>query len=741
MTKYMFVGGYLKFKPALDTILRENLTAMTNQVRYPLAVFHKNTMQLSCQYNWLSDTANIILLKYIKEIRKKKVKITGYLLVIVKNRNGSMELYKYIPKYGTLRAVRGYFRLVRDYLPDPTYAEKIGPQNKPSFWTDSDSDFLSDSSDGPDQPKKSNKKSIKLDEENDDYALPMPEPEPEPKPKEKKKQEEKPKSKSSKPKSPIDYSLEDLFNTKSSENSTRPKASPYKSSSSRELKPLSAPYSGIRISQSDVNSLQPGEWLDDNTIRSYIRYLECLAKDHNIKHRILILKPIFWEALRKCGKKFTLKDMQDIDSRLTTYKDLKDWYYDILFPITTHSSSKLGENNGLHYILCLISLQNKEIIIHDSMKGHKDIEAEKTVLKMIEKLHTTKNGWLITHAQGPYQNNGSDCGVFTLRHCQYYILQENQEFYSSEIPAYREKILKDLMPYFKETAKSSSKTSAHESDIEEVSAFESKKTSRKNSAKTSSKNSSKTSRKSSPSQEVYGPLYNPFHDSKLPDNYYPVEYNQNVKPIPKKVGDDEYYSLNMNNTIEEMVINDYFQLLQKQGKQVKKAGKILILAPNLYYLLATRKKCPIYPKLNAKEIMDLILKEACPQKFNKYDEIYWPCELAGHWVLIVIRYKKGAIELYDSMNDGYEYPELEQNIKAFITHQGLKKKLEYYHVECPQQDNDYDCGVFVMEAGRTLLHEGMGDFEQRNASEIRLRIKKELKEKKLVNGFKYTKFD
>ena len=139
--------------------------------------------------------------------------------------------------------------------------------------------------------------------------------------------------------------------------------------------------------------------------------------------------------------------------------------------------------------------------------------------------------------------------------------------------------------------------------------------------------------------------------------------------------------------------------------------------------------------------MDLIMKEACPQKFNQYDEIYWPCELAGHWVLIVIRYNTGAIELYDSMNDGYEYPELEQNIKAFITHQGLKKKLEYYPVECPQQENDYDCGVFVMEAGRNLLPEGMADFEQRNASEIRRRIKKELKEKKLVNGFKYTKFD
>ncbi|WP_295163673.1 hypothetical protein, partial [uncultured Brachyspira sp.] len=328
----MFVGGYLKFKPALSPITIENLTAMTNQVRYPLAVFHKNTMQLSCQYNWLSDTANSILLKYIKEIRKKKVRITGYLLVIVKNRNGSMELYKYIPKYGTLRAVRGYFRLVRDYLPDPTYAERIGPQNKPSFWTDSDSDWLSDSSDGPDPPKKSNKKSIKLDEENDDYALPMPEPEhePAPKPKEKKKQDEKPKSKSSKPKSPIDYSLADLFKVDSSEPPSRQKASPFKSSS-RELKPLSAPYSGIRISQSDVNSLQPLCWLDDNTICSYIRYLECLAKDHNIKHRILILKPIFWEALRRCGKNFTLKDMQDIDSRLTSYKDLKDWYYDILF--------------------------------------------------------------------------------------------------------------------------------------------------------------------------------------------------------------------------------------------------------------------------------------------------------------------------------------------------------------------------------------------------------------------------
>ena len=114
MTKFMFQTGQFKFKPHLRGDLLDDLQDVAAEADYFTISPDKLEMN-DIAFNWQSGDVNKNLVKIMKKLRRHSVRLTGQFLVVIKGSNGKMALYKYLPKYCSVRAVRGYFRIVRVY--------------------------------------------------------------------------------------------------------------------------------------------------------------------------------------------------------------------------------------------------------------------------------------------------------------------------------------------------------------------------------------------------------------------------------------------------------------------------------------------------------------------------------------------------------------------------------------------------------------------------------------------------
>lgn len=189
--------------------------------------------------------------------------------------------------------------------------------------------------------------------------------------------------------------------------------------------------------------------------------------------------------------------------------------------------------------------------------------------------------------------------------------------------------------------------------------------------------------------------------------------------------------------MEDYVIDDYIKLLANGERAKEDLGKFLIVPSEFYGLL--RLSYEIY-KNNTKK-QDEYLKLAKDKYASKiknlmdYNTVIIPAEVGEHWALFVVKPKKGDIWAYDSGN--VKLSGKANYLKNFMKLMGIKKSFHLDYYFGPKQENDTDCGVFMLEFLRWIMFEGDGEFKQKDMPRIRERIKQELNAKRLQPKFKY----
>ncbi|MBW0500146.1 hypothetical protein O181_039861 [Austropuccinia psidii MF-1] len=125
------------------------------------------------------------------------------------------------------------------------------------------------------------------------------------------------------------------------------------------------------------------------------------------------------------------------------------------------------------------------------------------------------------------------------------------------------------------------------------------------------------------------------------------------------------------------------------------------------------------------------------KKFDLFqkDVIIFPVNIANaHWTCAAINLKNKRFEFYDSM--GNRNDSVLANLRDYIVNEALAKKkqvldlsgwIDFYPMNVPQQDNAYDCGIFVCQFMDSLSRDwGTGnaefDFSQENMPYIRTKM-------------------
>ncbi|CAL8280994.1 unnamed protein product [Lota lota] len=114
-----------------------------------------------------------------------------------------------------------------------------------------------------------------------------------------------------------------------------------------------------------------------------------------------------------------------------------------------------------------------------------------------------------------------------------------------------------------------------------------------------------------------------------------------------------------------------------------------------------------------------------------------PVHLEVHWSLVAIDPVHRSIQLYDS--EWMALPEVTLGILKYLTSEAKEKRQKLFQTgwvvsankETPQQNNENDCGVFVLEYCKRLAFRKPLAFSQKEIPNIRKRIYKELCERKL----------
>ncbi|KAG0140092.1 hypothetical protein CROQUDRAFT_383682 [Cronartium quercuum f. sp. fusiforme G11] len=126
------------------------------------------------------------------------------------------------------------------------------------------------------------------------------------------------------------------------------------------------------------------------------------------------------------------------------------------------------------------------------------------------------------------------------------------------------------------------------------------------------------------------------------------------------------------------------------------------------------------------------------------DVIIFPVNINNtHWTCAAINLRQKRFEFYDSM--GNENRHVLDNLKDYIQNEHLaKRKVEldtldwdYCYTKPPQQNNGYDCGVFVCQFMDCLSRDWGGgdtvfDFSQQNLPYIRNKVVYEISTRKFL---------
>ncbi|XP_065603986.1 sentrin-specific protease 5 isoform X2 [Cyrtonyx montezumae] len=136
-----------------------------------------------------------------------------------------------------------------------------------------------------------------------------------------------------------------------------------------------------------------------------------------------------------------------------------------------------------------------------------------------------------------------------------------------------------------------------------------------------------------------------------------------------------------------------------------------------------------------------LIMDAVPEKVDLFKKtlLLIPIHLEVHWSLITVNIPNRIISFYDSQ--GIHFKFCVENIRKYLlTEAKEKNRPEFLQgwqtavTKCiPQQKNDSDCGVFVLQYCKCLALDQPFQFSQEDMPRVRKRIYKELCERQLID--------
>lgn len=159
------------------------------------------------------------------------------------------------------------------------------------------------------------------------------------------------------------------------------------------------------VSREDLDTLRPGEWVNDRIISAY---LEMLLENRE-KRNILVFNSFFYVSLTLRGNVFVDRQWMDRDIFL---------YDKVVVPLFLHS----------HWSLGCIDNRRRRVTVYDSLRPFHRECAEK-LRGFVEYQSIRRRGRVVEYSavyslKTVQQKNCSDCGVFLLLFARRILLEE-----------------------------------------------------------------------------------------------------------------------------------------------------------------------------------------------------------------------------------------------------------------------------------------------------------------------------
>ncbi|KAK7815011.1 hypothetical protein U0070_024354 [Myodes glareolus] len=190
----------------------------------------------------------------------------------------------------------------------------------------------------------------------------------------------------------------------------------------------------LRITRGDIQTLEPGEWLNDQVINFYMNLL--VKRSEKESYPALHVFSTFFYPKLKHGGYSAVK-------RWTRAMDLFEKEI-ILVPI----------HQNAHWSLIEIDLRKQSIKYYDSM-GHTGQSICETIFQYLQNESKTRRNielnpfewkqYSMTSEEIPQQLNGSDCGVFTCKYADYISRDQPATFSQQHMPIFRKRMVWEIL--------------------------------------------------------------------------------------------------------------------------------------------------------------------------------------------------------------------------------------------------------------------------------------------------------
>ncbi|XP_057613332.1 sentrin-specific protease 2-like [Chionomys nivalis] len=190
----------------------------------------------------------------------------------------------------------------------------------------------------------------------------------------------------------------------------------------------------LRITRGDIQTLQAGEWLNDEIINFYMNLL-VQRNDSEGYPALHAFSTFFYPKLKHGGYGAVKRWTRGIN---LFEKEI------ILVPI----------HQQVHWSLIEIDLRKRSIIYYDSM-GHTGQSICETIFQYLQNESKTRRNmeldplewkqYSMTSAEIPQQLNGSDCGVFTCKYADYISRDQPITFSQHHMPLFRKRMVWEIL--------------------------------------------------------------------------------------------------------------------------------------------------------------------------------------------------------------------------------------------------------------------------------------------------------
>uniref|UniRef100_A0A8C6GPG6 Ubiquitin-like protease family profile domain-containing protein n=1 Tax=Mus spicilegus TaxID=10103 RepID=A0A8C6GPG6_MUSSI len=190
----------------------------------------------------------------------------------------------------------------------------------------------------------------------------------------------------------------------------------------------------LQISRGDIQTLENGQWLNDEVINFYMNLL--IERNENQGYPALhVFSTFFYPKLKHGGYSSVKRWTQGIN---LFEKEL------ILVPI----------HQRVHWSLVVIDLRKRSIVYLDSM-GQTGKSICETIFQYLQNESKTRRNieldplewkqYSVTSEEIPLQLNGSDCGMFTCKYADYIARDQPVTFSQQHMPTFRKRMVWEIL--------------------------------------------------------------------------------------------------------------------------------------------------------------------------------------------------------------------------------------------------------------------------------------------------------